>query len=110
MATSLGRKLSTYAFGLSMSGHGPRALLTLRPGVRLTGEGGFQIAAPGTRKGDAPRSDDQGSGMEVSSRSREELLGTQASRGQRGQGAGYPEAVDGKDLRGAGGGETPRKP
>ncbi|KAM7333014.1 hypothetical protein ACRRTK_006334 [Alexandromys fortis] len=41
VATSLPRKLSISASGLSMSGHGPRALLTLRPGVRLTGTKSF---------------------------------------------------------------------
>ncbi|XP_075798005.1 dnaJ homolog subfamily A member 3, mitochondrial isoform X1 [Microtus pennsylvanicus] len=41
VATSLARKLSISASGLPMSGHGPRALLTLRPGVRLTGTKSF---------------------------------------------------------------------
>lgn len=48
VATSLARKLSISASGLPMSGHGPRALLTLRPGVRLTGERGFQISSSGS--------------------------------------------------------------
>lgn len=68
------------------------------------------VEAPGIRKGDSAPSDDQGSGMEMSSGPREEFLGTQASRRQRGQGAGYPEAVEGKELRGAGGVETLRTP
>ncbi|EDK97243.1 DnaJ (Hsp40) homolog, subfamily A, member 3, isoform CRA_c, partial [Mus musculus] len=41
VATSLCRKLCVSAFGLSMGAHGPRALLTLRPGVRLTGTKSF---------------------------------------------------------------------
>ncbi|OBS67040.1 hypothetical protein A6R68_04397 [Neotoma lepida] len=41
VTTSVGRKLSVSAFGLSMGAHGPRALLTLRPGVRLTGTKSF---------------------------------------------------------------------
>lgn len=68
------------------------------------------VAALGVRKGNSPPSDDQGSGMEVSSGQREEFLGTQASRRQRGQGAGYPEAVEGEELRGAGGVERLRIP
>lgn len=48
VATSLCRKLCVSAFGLSMGAHGPRALLTLRPGVRLTGEGGFQLWSRGS--------------------------------------------------------------
>lgn len=68
------------------------------------------VAAPGIRKGHSPPSDDQGSGMEMSSGPREEFLGTEASRRQRGQGAGYPEPSRGKELRGAAGVETLRKP
>lgn len=41
VAASLCRKLSVSAFGPSMGAHGPRALLTLRPGVRLTGTKSF---------------------------------------------------------------------
>lgn len=41
MAASLCRKLCVSAFGLSMGAHGARALLTLRPGVRLTGTKSF---------------------------------------------------------------------
>nr|AAP88584.1 TID-1 short isoform [Rattus norvegicus] len=41
VAASLCRKLCVSAFGLSMGAHGPRALLTLRPGVRLTGTKSF---------------------------------------------------------------------
>ncbi|KAH0518316.1 dnaJ homolog subfamily A member 3, mitochondrial [Microtus ochrogaster] len=41
VATSLARKLSISASGFPMSGHGPRALLTLRPGVRFTGTKSF---------------------------------------------------------------------
>ncbi|KAL1779221.1 dnaJ-like subfamily A member 3, mitochondrial isoform X1 [Sigmodon hispidus] len=41
VTTWLGRKLSFSAFGLSMGAHGPRTLLTLRPGVRLTGTKNF---------------------------------------------------------------------
>ncbi|XP_027279811.1 dnaJ homolog subfamily A member 3, mitochondrial isoform X1 [Cricetulus griseus] len=41
LATSLGRKPSVSAFGLSMGAHGPGTLLTLRPGVRHTGTKSF---------------------------------------------------------------------
>lgn len=41
VAAPLCRKLCVSAFGLSLGTHGPRALLTLRPGVRLTGPESF---------------------------------------------------------------------
>ncbi|XP_021065584.1 dnaJ homolog subfamily A member 3, mitochondrial [Mus pahari] len=41
VATSVCRRLCVSAFGLSTGAHGPRALLTLRPGVRLTGTKSF---------------------------------------------------------------------
>lgn len=43
VAAPLCRKLCVSAFGLSLGAYGPRALLTLRPGVRLTGSKSFSF-------------------------------------------------------------------
>lgn len=45
----LGRKLSVTTFAPSLGARGPGALLTLRPGVSLTGEGRLQRQSRGSK-------------------------------------------------------------
>lgn len=49
VGASLGRKLSVTTFLPSLGARGPGALLTLRPGVSLTGEGRLQRPGWGSR-------------------------------------------------------------
>lgn len=49
IGASLGRQLSVAAFAPSLGARGPRALLTLRPGVSLTGEGRLLRSNGGSR-------------------------------------------------------------
>lgn len=67
VGASLGRSLSVPAFAPSLGARGPGALLTLRPGVSLTGECRLQRLSEGLQgleRSDSLRSDYGGSGVE----------------------------------------------
>lgn len=84
VGASLGRKLSVIAFTPSLGARGQGALLTLRPGVSLTGEGRFRCPSRGSKawKGGTHFAPVTGvAGCRVFSEAHAELLGGDGQAG-----------------------------